>query len=370
MSGEDAGVDSSGSGNTNATPVVVDRTLHPLLTTQSQPPTTTPSSVDSISPQIERLHRLHGASLIQSAAALLKLSPSATATACSMFHRLYHRISLGQLDVWSAAMGCVMLAGKVEECPRRIREVMTVFVHLYRRRRLSVGWDKNDDDKTDDMGKKKRRLTTDEKLNLLRYQHPLPPNSQLYKDWFDALASAETEILRQLGFTLYWIPDHHPHKFILYFVRVLGLDQNCGGGGEEKNNSDDKSGIGESSISVAQRSWNYCNDASLLDLSVRYEPEIVACAAILLATQQQQQQQQQQHQLSMTPQPWWEVFVGPGRGDDLIAICNAILALNDGDVDGDWRTEAMRGFVPSLVKGGSFNDPGSFSWDALEDSVA
>ena len=267
-------------------------------------------------------------------------------------------------------MGCVMLAGKVEECPRRIREVMTVFVHLYRRRRLSVGWDKNDDDKTDDMGKKKRRLTTDEKLNLLRYQHPLPPNSQLYKDWFDALASAETEILRQLGFTLYWIPDHHPHKFILYFVRVLGLDQNCGGGGEEKNNSDDKSGIGESSISVAQRSWNYCNDASLLDLSVRYEPEIVACAAILLATQQQQQQQQQQHQLSMTPQPWWEVFVGPGRGDDLIAICNAILALNDGDVDGDWRTEAMRGFVPSLVKGGSFNDPGSFSWDALEDSVA
>ena len=274
MNGEDAGVDSSGSGNANATPVVVDRTLHPLLTTQSQPPTTTPSSVDSISPHIERLHRLHGASLIQSAAALLKLSPSATATACSMFHRLYHRISLGQLDVWSAAMGCVMLAGKVEECPRRIREVMTVFVHLYRRRRLRVGWDKNDDAKTGDMGKKERILTTDEKLNLLRYQHPLPPNSQLYKDWFDALASAETEILRQLGFTLYWFPDHHPHKFILYFVRVLGLDQNCGGGGEEKNSNDDKSSTSTStsSIGVAQRSWNYCNDASLLDLSVRYEP--------------------------------------------------------------------------------------------------
>lgn len=263
-------------------------------------------------------------------------------------------------------MGCIMLAGKVEECPRRIREVVTVFVHLYRRRRLGVGWDKNDDDKTDDMGKKKRLLTTDEKLNLLRYQHPLPPTSQIYTDWSHALASAETEILRQLGFTLYWIPDHHPHKFILYFVRVLGLDIN--NDAEEKNSNVDKSGTSESGISVAQRSWNYCNDASLLDLSVRYEPEIVACAAILLATQHQQQQQQQQ-QLPMTPRPWWEVFVGPGRGEDLITVCNAILALDDVD-DGNWRMEAMRGFVPSLVKGGSFNDPGSFSWDALEDSVA
>ena len=265
-------------------------------------------------------------------------------------------------------MGCVMLAGKVEECPKRIREVVTVFVHLYRRRRLGVGWDKNaDEDKADD--KAKRILTTDERLNLLRYQHPLPPNSQMYTDWSDALVSAETEILRQLGFTLYWIPDHHPHKFILYFVRVLGLDQDCGG--EEKNSSDDKSGTSAGSISVAQRSWNYCNDASLLDLSVRYEPEIVACAAILLATTTTDNSSSASA-LPMTPRPWWEVFIGPGRGDDLIAVCNAILALNDvdDDDDGDWRTEAMRGFVPSLVKGGSFNDPGSFSWDALEDTVA
>jgi len=282
-------------------------------------------------------------------------------------------------------MGCVALAAKVEECPRRIREIVTVFVHLYRRRRLGVGSDEaknNDDDKSSSdeqptapsSAGKKRRLTTDEKLNLLRYQHPLPPQSQLYKDWSDALLSAETEILRQLGFTLYWIPDQHPHKFILYFVRVLGMD---GGGDEEESSNDDD---GNGSIRVAQRSWNYCNDASLLDLSVRYEPEIVACAAILLATTRDSAQTRQQ-QLSMTPRPWWEVFVGPGRGDDLVAMCNAILALGGGEEareeekspkdDGDWRMEAMRGFVPSLVKGGSFNDPGSFSWEALlQDSVA
>lgn len=360
--------DPSGKSDDAPKATVVDRTLHPLLTTQqpSAAPSATPSSLASISTAAERLHRLHGASLIQSSCALLKLSPSCTATSCTIFHRLYHRISLHKMDVWSASMGCVLLASKVEECPRRIREIVTVFVHLYRRRRLNVGWDSDAGNHNDG---KKRKLTDEEKLNLLRYQHPLMPNSRLYKDWSDALAKAETEILRQLGFTLYWIPDHHPHKFILYFVRVLGLDR--GGAG-----SDDPA---ESDISVAQRAWNYCNDASLLDLSVRYEPEIVACAAILLATTKAPEGEAQ-HALPMTPRPWWEVFVGPGRGADLVTICNALLGLcesseevdtsEDGCTGNNWRIKAMRGFVSSLVEGGSFNDPSSFVWDTLEDSVA
>ena len=281
-------------------------------------------------------------------------------------------------------MGCVLLASKVEECPRRLREVVTVFVHLYRRRRLEVGWDRdstgtnNDKNNNDDNKKKRRRLTDEEKLNLLRYQHPLLPHSRLYKTWSEALTHAETEILRQLGFTLYWIPDHHPHKFILYFVRVLGLD---GGGGDGVGDGDGdaatKNDANGDDISVAQRAWNYCNDASLLDLSVRYEPEIVACAAILLATTngpEGETQTRNANALPLTPRPWWEVFVGPGRGDDLVTVCNAILALQESCDGRDSSAEnnvlqAMRGFVPSLVKGGSFNDPGSLVWDALEDSV-
>lgn len=85
--------------------IIVDKSIQPLL-----PETTsTPSSMAGISSQIERLHRLHSTSL---------LHESTFATSCTIFHRVYHSISLTEHDVWSIAMACLLLASKVEEDPR------------------------------------------------------------------------------------------------------------------------------------------------------------------------------------------------------------------------------------------------------------
>ena len=255
-------------------------------------------------------------------------------------------------------MGCVLLSGKVEECPVRVRDVVMVFHHLYRRRRLGVGGCGSDGGGGSEQQRRRqphrRHLTNEQKTNLLRYIQPMYPAGPIYKLWSEALLKAETSILRQLGFTLYWIPDHHPHKFILYFLRVLGLDKD----GSKENGS----GIGTSNISVAQRSWNHCNDSCLLDVCVRYEPEVIACASIILATSSAGGTNDAGTSLPMHPRPWWEVFIGPNRDEDLIAVCNAVLGLGDCTLASS--RDAMRGYVPSLVEGGgSFTDPGSYLWN-------
>lgn len=245
---------------------VVDRTIHTTLPRSinegdddaSSSPQSTPSSNDGISPSLERLHRLHGTSIILDASTLLCLPPSTYATACTIFHRMYHRVSLKQHCVWSTAIACVLLAGKVEEEPRTVRSIVLTFAHIYRRRRLRIGDDMNKysygaaDCEADDVS----TLTNVEKENIIRSVKPMSMMGPVYSEWKETLFHMENEILRNLGFTLNWIPDSHPHKFILYFVRVLEIENK----------------------EVAQQAWNYCNDSCCLDLCVRYDPEVmVSC---------------------------------------------------------------------------------------------
>ena len=69
--------------------------------------------------------------------------------------------------------------------------------------------------------------------------------------------------------------------------------------------------------------------------------------------------------IPLTPQPWWELFVGPNRGDDLSAVCNTILAV--GDMTHVDVSRAKYAFVPSLLEDMSFNDPESYLWSVVKD---
>ena len=52
------------------------------------------------------------------------------ATGCVLFQRFYYAKSMVRIPLDIVAMSCVGLASKIEEAPRRIRDIINVFTHI------------------------------------------------------------------------------------------------------------------------------------------------------------------------------------------------------------------------------------------------
>lgn len=126
---------------------------------------------------------------------------------------------------------------------------------------------------------------------------PMELGGQQYTTWKNELIMIERYILKELGFSLYNIMDH-PHKYILYFIKVLN-----------------------GSEALANEAWRYLNDSMRLDVSLKYEAQTIACAAIYLAARKVD--------FALPEDPasgvWWEVF--GAETSDMDHICSDILSL-------------------------------------------
>ena len=123
---------------------------------------------------------------------------------------------------------------------------------------------------------------------------PLELGGVRYTEWKEELIMIERYLLKELGFSFYHIMDH-PHKYILYYVKLL-----------------------DGSPELAQASWNYLNDSSRIDISLRYPAKDIACCAIFMAARKIS------YSLPEDP-PWWGLM--DVESSLLYHICNLILEL-------------------------------------------
>ncbi|CAL5397387.1 unnamed protein product [Camellia sinensis] len=150
------------------------------------------------------------------------------------------------------AASCVWLASKLEESPRKARQVLIVFHRMEcRRENLPI-------EHLDTFPKKYAEL----KMDLNR---------------------TERHLLKEMGFICH---VEHPHKFISNYLAAL-----------------------ETPPELRQEAWNLANDSLRTTLCVRFKSEVVACGVVYAAARRFQVP------LPENP-PWWKAFDADKSGID------------------------------------------------------
>lgn len=211
-----------------------------------------PSRKDGIDQATETTLRIYGCDLIQEGGILLRLPQAVMATGQVLFHRFYCKKSFARFNVKRVAASCVWLASKLEESPRKARQVLIVFHRMECRR------------------------------ENLPIEH-LDTSLKKYVDLKADLVRTERHLLKEMGFICH---VEHPHKFISNYLRVL-----------------------ETPAELCQEAWNLANDSLRTTLCVRFKSEVVACGVVYAAARRFQVP------LPENP-PWWKAFDADKSGID------------------------------------------------------
>jgi hypothetical protein len=210
-----------------------------------------PSRLSGVDGALESRLRRYGCDAMAEAVVLLHLPQAVACTAQVLLHRFYCKRSLATFDVKIASIAAFWLGAKLEEVIEidsptklRLRDILIVFYRIFRRK----------DNKTLDV---------------------LDPYSSRYDLLKTEVVRTERHMLRAFGFIVH---VEHPHRFVLTFGQLLGLDKE-----------------------LLQQAWNLANDSLRIPLCVRYKAEVVACGLLFLAARRQGVP------MPENP-PWWEVF--------------------------------------------------------------
>lgn len=174
------------------------------------------------------------------------------ATGQVLLQRFFFSKSYVRHSMEITAMSCVCLASKIEEAPRRIRDVINVFHHI-----KQVRAQKYVQPVIFCLFVREIHYLVSLSLSPFRPITPMILDAN-YISLKTQVIKAERRVLKELGFCVH---VKHPHKLIVMYLQVLGYEKNQ---------------------QLMQMAWNFMNDSLRTDVFVRYNPETIACACIYL----------------------------------------------------------------------------------------
>ncbi|KAB0802750.1 hypothetical protein PPYR_04936 [Photinus pyralis] len=225
----------------------------------------TPSALDNIDYETEMRYRKEGARFIMDTAFKMDLGCNTKATGAVYFHRFYMFHSFRQFPRYVTACCCLFLAGKVEETPKKCRDIINTA----------------------------RGLLSDAKF------------STFGEDPKEEVMTLERILLQTIKFDL---QVEHPYRYLLRYAKCL---------------------IGDESKleKMVQMAWTFVNDSLCTTLSLQWEPEIIAVALLYLAGKLSQFEVVDWVGRTNKHLRWWDMFVEDVTLDLLEDICHQVLDL-------------------------------------------
>ncbi|XP_063225749.1 cyclin-K [Bacillus rossius redtenbacheri] len=225
----------------------------------------TPSIVDGIDYDTECRYRREGARFIIESGTKMDLGYNTVATGVVYFHRFYMFHSFHNFPRYVTACCCLFLAGKVEETPKKCKDVI----------------------------KTARMLLTDQKFGTFG------------EDPKEEVMTLERILLQTIKFDL---QVEHPYKYLLTYAKSLRGDKN-------------------KLQKMVQMAWTFVNDSLCTTLSLQWEPEVIAVALMYLAGKLSKFEVVDWEGRTSRHLRWWDKFVEDVTMDLLEDICHQVLDL-------------------------------------------
>ncbi|XP_074598864.1 cyclin K [Brevipalpus obovatus] len=225
----------------------------------------TPSIIDGLSFETEQRYRREGARFIMKVGTSMKLRYDTMATGVVYFHRFFMCHSFKQFPRFPTACCCLFLAGKVEETPKKCKDVIKTA---------------------------RQFLTTNQFATFA-------------EDPKEEVLTLERILLQTINFDL---QIDHPYTYLLKYAKCMKVDKT-------------------KLQKVVQMAWTFINDSLCTTICLQWEPEIIAIALFFLSGKLSKfnipdwEGRQAHHKM------WWDAFVEDLTVDLLEDICHQVLDL-------------------------------------------
>ncbi|XP_049872760.1 cyclin-K-like [Pectinophora gossypiella] len=225
----------------------------------------TPSFRDGISNDTENRYRKEGARFIIDTGSKMDLGYNTVATGVVYFHRFYMFHSFKTFPRYITACCCLFLAGKVEETPKKCKDIIKVA----------------------------KSLLTEQKFGTFG------------EDPKEEVMTLERILLQTIKFDL---QVEHPYGYLLKYAKCLKGDK----GKLQK---------------MVQMAWTFVNDSLCTTLCLQWEPEVIAVALMFLAGKLSKFEVVDWNGRTPKHTAWWDMFVEDITMDLLEDICHQVLDL-------------------------------------------